>query len=145
MDVINLINTLKQKDGWNCGEPADEATVDSYQLALKVGFPPEYKTLLRAFGYIRWSGQYIAGICSNRTKYDVIFRTQTSKANKYHGAKFPAYGLSIQQYGGGGDYVLFGSQSEREGEVALFIIEEGYEEVQSWPSLTAYIQSRLHT
>ena len=84
MDVISLIDTLKLKDDWNCGEPAEEPTLDDYQVALKVSFPPEYRMLLRAYGYIRWSGQYIAGICSSRTKYDVISRTQTSKANHRH-------------------------------------------------------------
>ena len=117
MDVINLIALLKRKDHWECGEPASDAILNRYEELLKVGLPTEYSQVLRKYGYIRWSGQYIAGVCSARTKFDVVARTKTAKEDQYFGAKFPAHGLAINRYGGGGDYVLFGSQSEREGKL----------------------------
>jgi hypothetical protein len=142
MELIELLGKLKEKENFLCGGGSPYEVIDRYESKLEVTFPQQYREFLHSISYARWFGVSLFGI-SDDQDIDVLNRTISARCRKTpaHFKPFPIHAIVLRQYGGGGFYVIFCSPSVRAGEVALFVDEQAFDQVDRWQSLEHYLQS----
>ena len=141
MNIDECIQKLRTLDDFTFGQPAKDDELENIENTLKNKLPFELKILIRNLGFASWLGGEIYGISEN-SFYNII--DQTIDARTYQTptdfASFPNNTFVLSQYGGGGYYLIFGEEVERPGEVILILSETYYEEEETWPSLSHFLE-----
>lgn len=140
MDSISILQKLKLKKNFECGEPQNEAQIRTLEEALNVKFSASYKQFLKMYGYASFSGGHIFGP-SKDPYYDLITRNKKIRAEKLPEdfLNLPEDAFAIDRYPGGGYFMLFGKDSSRAGEVGLFLSETAYQEEDTWDSFEQFL------
>ncbi|WP_163133848.1 SMI1/KNR4 family protein [Agarivorans sp. Alg241-V36] len=122
-----------------------ESEIALLEKYLGASLPDEYRSFLERYGFAAWFGDAVEGLPENGTR-DYRMRNAL-KTTKYYREKFdapdyqpvPQYGLVVNRYGGGGYYFLFSKESERAGEVGLFLTETFGQEVSTYDNFTDFL------
>lgn len=141
MDLIKILKKLELKEGFACGVPQSEEEIDNLENALNVRFPVEYKVFLRKYGYMSWLGDEIYGP-SDDDYCDLLTRNKEARNLEFpkEFKSLPKDAFIFQEYPGGGYYMLFSQDSQRPGEVGLFLHEMYNNEEQTWKSFEAFLK-----
>ena len=120
--------------------------ISELEIHLKVTLPADYKYFLQEYGYCFWFGGVVCGLVGENKRYEKL--CSVIKKNSYYRELYtegslyspvPDNGLVIGKWGGGGYYFLFSQESERAGEVGLFLTETYGQEVSKFKSFTDYL------
>jgi len=111
-----------------------------------ITLPDDYRFFLKKFGFALWFGDYICGLVEENTKFGKTLNVYL-KTDYYHKLydsniefqSVPRTGVIVNKYDGGGYYFLFSKDSDRAGEVGLFLTETFGQEVSSFASFTDYL------
>lgn len=141
MDLINIVEILKNKDEFECGEGQNEEQIAMLETKLQVIFPKSYRWIVKQYGYMAWSDGIILGP-SNISHYDLMTINEYARSEELPKdfAKLPSDAFVIDRYPGGGYYMLFSADSPRAGQVGLFLDETFNHEEQTWDSLEAFLE-----
>lgn len=146
MNIEELMQDAAKKENFMIregGAPQDE--VLALERYYKITLPSDYRDFLLKFGFVAWFGDYICGLVSEETRFGKTFNVYKKTdyyQDFYDRAEFesvPTDGVIINQYDGGGYYFLFSQESERAGEVGLFLTETYGQEVSKFKSFTDYL------
>lgn len=123
-DLISILEILKDKDEFECGEAQNEEQIASLEKKLHVIFPKSYRWILQQYGYIAWLEGVILGPSSNPC-YDLITINQFARSEELPEdfVSLPLDAFVIDSYPGGGYYMVFSADSSRAGQVGLFLDE----------------------
>jgi len=120
--------------------------ITALETMQNITLPNDYKYFLSRYGYCFWFGEVICGLVGENKRYEKlcsIVRKNTYYYDLYNND--PKYqsvasdGIVIGTYDGGGYYFLFAQESERAGEVGLFLTETYGQEVSKFKSFTDYL------
>lgn len=141
MDLINILKEMELKEGYVCGEPQSEKEIQNLEFKLNIKFPSEYRFFLQKYGYMSWFGGEIYGPSSDEY-CDLLTRNNEVNEGKFPKdfRALPNDAFVFQGYLGGGYYMIFGENSDRAGEVGLFLHEIYNNEVQTWESFGAFLE-----
>jgi hypothetical protein len=147
MPINDVLIRFPQLRKFHSGKPATERDIADIESALSLHLPADYATFVRHFGFVRWAGNAICGFVHPDVprmpgyEYSVVTQTAEARAEVIDAGygKLPSDGMVISRYDAGGWYVLFAEESKRPGAVALFDHEARGGEVESWPSLEAFL------
>ena len=125
---------------------AEEFEIKELEDSFNITLPEDYKFYLLTYGYTVWFGEIICGFVDKGAMFeedaDVIPITKYYR-KLYNDDKnysfVPSEGVVIGSYDGGGYYFLFSQESERAGEVGLFLTETYGQEVSKFKSFTDYL------
>lgn len=138
------LDKLKEKEGFECHGQLNDESIQQMERELGISFPDQYKMFLKKYGYVEWFGHTIYGY-SEDEDYHTVECTNELREDEIP-SDFPRIsklGCVLENYGGGGYYFLFSSESERSGEVALFLDEQFGKEAQSWATFEAFLEYML--
>jgi len=146
-DVEKFIEWAKTRNRFRTlGRPVLGAEIEKAERALGTHFPAEYRDLVQSVGFVEWDSNVIVGVADDPEMDTALLTRQLSdlfESVKRPGAsRIPSEGNVIMEYGGGGYYFLYGTESNRSGEVILFAVDEG-EEVESWSTFSAFLNSLM--
>jgi len=147
MVIQKLMNEASKKKNFMTrkGGALDEEII-ALETHYKITLPDDYKEFLQKFGFALWFGDYICGLVEENTKFGKTLNVYR-KTDYYHDFydNAPEYqsvsnkGLIVNKYDGGGYYFLFSKESERAGEVGLFLTETFGQEDSTFASFTDYL------
>lgn len=120
--------------------------IKKLETIQSITLPDDYKYFLSSYGYCFWFGEVICGLVGENKRYEKLC-SAVRKTTYYHDLynNNPKYqsvtsdGIVIGTYDGGGYYFLFSHESERAGEVGLFLTETYGQEVSKFKSFTDYL------
>ena len=120
--------------------------IKKLETIQSITLPDDYKYFLSSYGYCFWFGEVICGLVGENKRYEKLC-SAVRKTTYYHDLynNDPKYqsvtsdGIVIGTYDGGGYYFLFSQESERAGEVGLFLTETYGQEVSKFKSFTDYL------
>lgn len=138
------LDKLKEKEGFECHGQLNDESIQQMERELGISFPDQYKMFLKKYGYVEWFGHTIYGY-SEDEDYHTVECTNELREDEIP-SDFPRIsklGCVLENYGGGGYYFLFSSESERSGEVALFLDEQFGKEAQSWATFEVFLEYML--
>ncbi|WP_166115239.1 SMI1/KNR4 family protein [Pseudoalteromonas sp. Z9A5] len=127
---------------------APQVQIKDLEEKLKITLPEPYKFFLEQYGFCLWFGDVVFGLVpldednEDYKSLDVIRATEYYHQrydNKDEYQSVPEHGLVINSYDGGGYYFLFSEESERAGEVGLFLTETYGQEESKFKSFTDYL------
>ena len=142
---IIMSKAASMKNFTQRGNVANEE-IKNLETEQNITLPNDYKYFLSNYGYCFWFGEVICGLVGENKRYEKlcsIVRKNTYYHDLYNND--PAYqsvaddGVIIGTYDGGGYYFLFSQESERAGEVGLFLTETYGQEVSKFKSFTGYL------
>lgn len=143
----NLVSTLdkfKEKEGFECHGKLNGESIHEMEKELGISFPEPYKIFLKKYGYVEWFGHTIYGYSEDEDYYTVECTNELRKDDiPSDFQRIPKHGCVLENYGGGGYYFLFSSESERSGQVALYLDELFGKEAQSWVTFEAFLEYML--
>tara|TARA_R110002072_G_scaffold33030_9_gene100276 strand:+ start:27705 stop:28145 length:441 start_codon:yes stop_codon:yes gene_type:complete len=144
MNLENTLDKFKEKPGFECYGSLNESEIKGMESALGVSFPEAYKVFLRKYGYVEWFGHTIYGF-SEDEDYHVVLCTAELRDDDIPDdfARISSDGCVLENYGGGGYYFLFSNESERHGQVALYLDELYGKEAQAWSSFEDFLEYML--
>jgi hypothetical protein len=140
----DLLASLRSRDGYrDLPKGATDEEISALEQSLACALPASYKHFLKVCGYAEWFGHVVYGIapddhCSTEKK-TLLIRERVPKGFR----AAPRNGNVVASYGGGGFYFLHAEGAERPGAVSLHTDEDAWEEVDSWPTFTAFLKSRV--
>lgn len=143
LELIGKAKLFKNYDDRSNGALDEE--VRSLEIDFGITLPDDYKYFLSNFGFSSWFGGGVQGLPDSSYRFkkysDVNLNTlyQIKLYKKEHYLPVQKNGLVINTYDGGGYYFLFSQESERAGEVGLFLIETYGQEVSKFKSFTDYL------
>ncbi|EJG2230203.1 TPA: SMI1/KNR4 family protein [Vibrio parahaemolyticus] len=139
-----MLEQFTEKEGFECFGELNDVSIHEMENKLGVSFPEPYKVFLRKYGYVEWFGHTIYGY-SEDEDYLTVERTLELREDEIPSdfERIPQNGCVLENYAGGGYYFLFSNESERSGEVALFIDELFGKEAQSWATFEAFLEYML--
>ena len=146
MNIEKLMQGASNKENFMVREGgAPQEEVLALEKYYKITLPDDYKNFLHKFGFVAWFGDYICGLVEEKTKFGKTLNVY-KKTDYYHDfynrtefKSVPTSGVVINKYDGGGYYFLFSQESERAGEVGLFLTETYGQEVSKFKSFTDYL------
>jgi len=145
-EIDNLMKKAAKNKNFECrANGAPEHEINSLEGLIGALLPKDYKYFLSNYGFALWFGGTIPGLIENDDAYDE--EDDVRETNAYYIAFYndpeyqlvPENGLVINSYDGGGYYFLFSKESDRAGEVGLFLTETFGQEVSSFASFTDYL------
>ncbi|EGQ8156420.1 hypothetical protein GTP20_22655 [Vibrio alginolyticus] len=139
-----MLDQFTEKEGFECFGELNDVSIHEMENQLGLSFPEPYKVFLRKYGYVEWFGHTIYGY-SEDEDYLTVERTLELREDEIPSdfEKIPQNGCVLERYAGGGYYFLFSNESERSGQVALFIDELFGKEAQSWTTFEAFLEYML--
>lgn len=142
LDVI--LDKFKEKEGFECHGKLSDESIHEMESELEISFPELYKVFLKKYGYVEWFGHTIYGY-SEDEEYHTVECTIELREDKIPSnfQRIPKQGCVLENYAGGGYYFLFSRESERTGQVALYLDEQFGEEAQSWTTFEAFLEYML--
>lgn len=141
--LILKAKSLKNYDDRENGASNEE--IVSLEMHFGITLPEDYKYFLSNFGFASWFGGGVQGLPDSDYRFkkfsDVNLNTSyhIKSYEKENYLPVPKLGLVINTYDGGGYYFLFSQESERAGEVGLFLTETYGQEVSKFKSFTDYL------
>ncbi|PWU05315.1 MAG: hypothetical protein C5B43_03530 [Verrucomicrobia bacterium] len=140
MELQEIFNKLKEKEGFNCGQPQNENSISQLEKELKLTFPEEYKEFLKKFGFATWNGGQIYGASKNLEE-NVIHKNKLVREDiqPEEFIKLPDHAFLIEDYGDA-FFMLFEKNSKRSGQVVLYLSEKPDWEEKSWPSFKIFLE-----
>ena len=141
--LIGEAKLLKNYDD-RAGGASDEE-IASLEMDFGITLPNDYKYFLSNFGFASWFGGGVQGLPDDNyrfKKYSAVNLNTIHHVKSYEKENYlpvPKFGLVINTYDGGGYYFLFSKESERAGEVGLFLTETYGQEVSKFKSFTDYL------
>ena len=146
-DLTAVMDKAAEKENFTSRQGgAEEFEVKELEEAFNITLPADYKFYLLKYGYTLWCGEIICGFVDKGAMFegtaDVIPTTQYYRKlynddNNY--TSVSSEGVVIGSYDGGGYYFLFSQESERAGEVGLFLTEAYGQEVSKFKIFTDYL------
>jgi hypothetical protein len=138
------LNKFKEKEGFECFGKLNHESIHEMESELGVSFPEPYKIFLKKYGYVEWFGHTIYGYSEDEDYHTVECTIELRKDDiPSDFQRIPKHGCVLENYGGGGYYFLFSSESERSGQVALYLDELFGKEAQSWATFEAFLEYML--
>ncbi|MDO6764917.1 SMI1/KNR4 family protein [Agarivorans sp. 1_MG-2023] len=134
------IKNFECRDG---GTPESEIT--ELEKELNIHLPNDYRHFLSNYGFVGWFGDSVEGLAEKGTidyRLGHVLKTTLSYQEKYSTPEYqslPNQGVVINRYAGGGYYFLFSKESERAGEVGLFLTETFGQEVSVYDNFTDFL------
>ena len=145
-NLMAIMSKAAEKENFMCRKGgAKEFEVNELEDSFSITLPADYKFYLLEYGYTVWFGEIICGFVDKGAMFegdaDLIPVTQYYKElyNNKNYFSVPYEGVVIGSYDGGGYYFLFSQESERAGEVGLFLTETYGQEVSKFKSFTDYL------
>ena len=145
-EIEAIIGTAKKNKNYMQRGAVSSEEISALESQLKIVLPKDYKYFIKHYGFCFWFGEVVCGLVGENKRYEklcCIVRKNTYYQNLYNNDS--AYhsvsreGIVIGTYDGGGYYFLFSQESERAGEVGLFLTETYGEEVSKFKSFTDYL------
>ncbi|MEM5514810.1 SMI1/KNR4 family protein [Pseudoalteromonas sp. AS84] len=124
---------------------ASEEEIIALETCYNITLPNDYREFLHKFGFVAWFGDYVCGLVEENARLSKscnVYRKTDYYRDFYNRAEFqsvPTDGVIINQYDGGGYYFLFSQESERAGEVGLFLTETYGQEVSKFNTFIDYL------
>jgi antitoxin YobK len=146
MDLTKMFEILRAKENFTCGRRgATDTEIRVTEQSLGVTLPDSYVAFLKTFSFAWWFGHSIYGI-SEDLEEDIV--AQTLKARNEillpNFSKFPPNSVVIENYGGGGEYILYAKESPRSGEVVLLLDETWRKQEEGrWKSFEDFLAYAL--
>ncbi len=141
MELAEIFNKLAEKEGFEHGEAQGDKSISEAEKALNISFPEEYKQFLRRFGYASWNGGRLYGISknlrSNIVHKNKLIRETVFQPEEYR--KLPEDAFLIEDYGDA-FFMLFGNDSNRKGQVGLYLSEKSSWEEKNWASFKVFLE-----
>jgi len=146
-ELIAIMSKAAEKENFTCREGgAEELEIHELEKVFNITLPADYKFYLLKYGYTVWFGEIICGFVDKGALFegdaDLIPVTQYYKGLYSDDKNYfpvPLQGVVISSYDGGGYYFLFSQESDRAGEVGLFLTETYGQEVSKFESFTDYL------
>ena len=145
-EIIKIVKHAQKIKNFECRKGgASLLEIGNLEKKFKISLPESYKYFLEQYGFILWFGDNVLGLVPLDEEYeeeDVIRATENYHQrydNKDEYQSVPRHGVVINSYDGGGYYFLFSLESDRAGEVGLFLTETFGQEVSSFNSFTDYL------
>ena len=137
----NMYDAIRMKEGFEAYGALKIECIEKMKQKLCLQFPEPYIAFLSCFGYASWFGHSIYGY-SDDEDYQVVAYTHELRNYDYPSdfQKIRVDGCVIESYGGGGYFFLFSKESERSGQVALFLDELYGQEAQSWECFEKFLE-----
>jgi hypothetical protein len=119
-----ILDKFKEKEGFECYGKLSDELIHHMEKELGISFPESYKAFLKKYGCVEWFGHSIYGY-SEDEDYSTVESTIDLRSDEIPSGfePVPTKGCVIENYGGGGYYFLFSNESNRSGQVALFLDE----------------------
>ena len=80
--IMNLIDRIKEQEGFASLKPIDDEQIKEAELALNLKFAEDYKQLLREFGIFSIIGHELTGICKSKRLNVVDVTSEEKTINK---------------------------------------------------------------
>jgi len=142
----NIMSKAKKKKNFTQrGEVSNEEII-KFETEQNITLPSDYRYFISRFGYCFWFGEVICGLVGENKRYEKLcsiirkdnyFRQLYKNDSSYQSLK--SDGVVIGTYDGGGYYFLFSQESERAGEVGLFLTETYGQEVSKFNTFTDFL------
>ena len=141
MEIIEILKTIESNEGFKCGKALSDLEIQELEVEMGMSFPDSYKVLLRGYGYMAWFGDMLYGKSSN-SFFDLVSRNKKLREEVLPEDfySYPEDAFLVKNYDGGGDYMLFNKDSERAGQVGLFLDETFNQEVETWDSFESFLE-----
>jgi len=146
MNIEILMKAASSKENFMIREGGvSEEEIIALETCYKITLPNDYREFLHKFGFVAWFGDYVCGLVEENARLSKscnVYRKTDYYRDFYNRAEYqsvPTDGVIINQYDGGGYYFLFSQESERAGEVGLFLTETYGQEVSKFNTFTDYL------
>jgi hypothetical protein len=87
-----LFTAIRAQPNFSSGEGASEQTIATYEAALEITFPEDYRAWLKEFGWCMWMGCVVYGIAPDISSRDLILIRNADAAD---GTRNPALSVPI--------------------------------------------------
>ena len=155
-EIVKIMALAQKLENFECrkNKSALQLQTKNLEIEFRITLPEPYKFFLEQYGFCLWFGDSVKGLVPLENEYeegedeedfedDDVIRATKYYHQKYDGKNeyqsVPQHGLVINSYDGGGYYFLFSQESERAGEVGLFLTETYGQEVSKFKSFTDYL------
>ena len=148
-DITSIMAQAQQIKNFRCrkgGAPREQ--IKGLEEKFKITLPESYKFFLEQYGFCLWLGDSVQGLVPLDEDYEDYEEDDVIGATEYYHQRYdnkdeyqsvPQHGLVINSYDGGGYYFLFSQESERAGEVGLFLTETYGQEVSKFNTFTDFL------
>ncbi|GLS25731.1 SMI1/KNR4 family protein [Marinibactrum halimedae] len=145
MNNLNeILDKFKGKEGFECSGQLSDESIHIMESELGISFPKQYKIFLKKYGYIEWFGHTIYGYAEDDDYHTVVCTMELREDDVPDNfERISNEGCVLESYGGGGYYFLYSDESERSGQVALFLDELFGKEAQSWSTFESFLEYML--
>ena len=145
-EIEAIIGTAKKNKNYMQRGAVSSEEISALESQLKIVLPKDYKYFIKHYGFCFWFGGVVSGLVGENKRYEKLC-CAIRKTKYYHDLydhdssylSVPQQGLVIGKWAEGGYYFLFSQESERAGEVGLFLTETYGEEVSKFKSFTDYL------
>ena len=141
MEIIEILEKATLLEDFERGSAQDTSSIVEIEKKLDLKLPESYVEILHRYGYISCIRGDIYGV-SNDPYFDVVKKNIMIRneilPDDFH--SLPDDAFVIDKYMGGGYYMLFGKDSKRAGQVALFLDETYNMEDTAWPNLESFLE-----
>ncbi|MBH0055580.1 SMI1/KNR4 family protein [Pseudoalteromonas sp. SWXJZ94C] len=148
-EIINIMGQAQKLENFRCRRGgAPQVQIKSLEEKFKITLPESYKTFLEQYGFCLWCGDNVKGLIPLDEDYEYYEEDDVIRASEYYRKRYdnkdeyqsvPQHGLVINSYDGGGYYFLFSQESERAGEVGLFLTETYGQEESKFNTFTDFL------
>ncbi|MBB1403887.1 SMI1/KNR4 family protein [Pseudoalteromonas sp. SG45-1] len=148
-EITNIMAQAQQIENFSCRKGgAPRGQIKGLEEKFKITLPEPYRFFLEQYGFCFWFGDSVQGLVPLDEDYedyeedDVIGATEyyhQTYDNKDEYQSVPDHGVVINSYDGGGYYFLFSQESDRAGEVGLFLTETYGQEVSKFNTFTDFL------
>lgn len=143
-NLVETIDKFKEKEGFECHGQLNDDSIHEMESELEISFPEPYKLFLKKYGYVEWFGHTIYGYSKDEDNHTVCCTIELREDEiPSDFRRIPKEGCVLEHYSGGGYYFLFSKESERSGQVVLFLDELFGDEAQSWPTFESFLEYML--
>ena len=148
-EIINIMAQAQQIKNFRCrkgGAPREQ--IKDLEEKFKITLPESYEFFLEQYGFCLWFGDIVLGLVPMDEDYEDYESLDVIGATEYYHQRYdnkdeyqsvPEHGLVINSYDGGGYYFLFSEESERAGEVGLFLTETYGQEESKFNTFTDFL------
>ena len=155
-EITNIMSLAEKLENFECRKKkgALQLQIENLEIEFGITLPEPYKFFLGQYGFCLWFGGSVKGLVPLEDEYEGDEDEEDFKdddvirATKYYHQRYdnkdeyqsvPEHGLVIKSYSGGGYYFLFSEESERAGEVGLFLTETYGQEESKFNSFTDFL------
>ena len=148
-EITNIMEQAQQIKNFRCRKGgAPQVQIKGLEEKFKITLPESYKFFLEQYGFCLWLGNSVPGLVPLDEDHEYYEEDDVIGATEYYHQRYdnndeyqsvPQHGLVINSYDGGGYYFLFSKESERAGEVGLFLTETYGQEVSKFNTFTDFL------